>query len=225
MLPRWPTNPFGIVPQFPQFSYQVLIFINLLFLLQFHPSIPWYSNTNNLANCLLLSTTIRSGLLCASRRSVCIIKYQRILTFSDFRNFQGHAHTTCQRRPIRTFCTGTNGQLLQRHHVYLYIPSKPTLSIHKLCGLLILPYSCATCILTWQPVCQSFPFIALVRNAWSWVAVNNPSVFFLNSPFFKHVQERLLVAVCLKNWSCNGFSFPSCTFSSFLYCLYCHFHI
>ena len=68
MLPRWPTNPFGIVPQFPQFPCQVLIFINLLFLLQFHPSIPWYSNTDNLANCLLLSTTTRSGLLCASWR-------------------------------------------------------------------------------------------------------------------------------------------------------------
>ena len=68
MLSRWPTNPSGIVPraarrnscfdlpQFSQFFCQVLIFINLLCLLQFHPSIPWYSYINNLANwlsCLL----------------------------------------------------------------------------------------------------------------------------------------------------------------------------
>ena len=34
---------------------------------------------------------------------------------------------------------------------------------------------------------------------WSWAAVNNPSVSFLNSPFFNHVRERLLVtpSVCL----------------------------
>ena len=36
--------------QFSQFSCQVLIFINLLFLLQFHPR---YSYINNLANCVL----------------------------------------------------------------------------------------------------------------------------------------------------------------------------
>ena len=38
--------------QFPQFSCQVLIFFNFLFLLQFYPSIPWYSYINNLASCL-----------------------------------------------------------------------------------------------------------------------------------------------------------------------------
>ena len=58
---------------------------------------------------------------------------------------------------------------------------------------------------------------------WSWAAVNNPSVSFLNSPFFNHVQERLLVtpSVCLKKWPCNVFPFQSATFSSFLCCLYC----
>ena len=67
MLSRWPTNPLRIVPSAPttisttllltlhsfQFSCQVLIFTNFLFLLQFHPSIFWHSYVNNLANCLL----------------------------------------------------------------------------------------------------------------------------------------------------------------------------
>ena len=48
-----------------------------------------------------------------------------------------------------------------------------------------------------------FALIALVRNACSWAAVSNPSVSFLNSPFFNHVQERLLVT-------------PSCSCSCFL---------
>lgn len=58
---------------------------------------------------------------------------------------------------------------------------------------------------------------------WSWTAVNNPSVSFLNSLFFNHVQERFLFlpSVCLKNWPCNVFPFQSATFSSFLCCLYC----
>ena len=102
-------------------------------------------------------------------------------------------------------------QLLQRHHVYLYILSEPTLSIHKLCGLLILPLSCTTCILSWQPCLSIFAFIALVRNACSWTAISNPSVSFLNSPFFYHVQERLLIT-------------PSSSFSCFSSCCCYYYH-
>ena len=69
-------------------------------------------------------------------------------------------------------------QLLQRHHVYLYILSKPTMSIHKLCGLRILPHSCTTCIFSWQPCLSIFVFIACA-------AVSNPSDSFFNSPLLQ----------------------------------------
>ena len=138
-------------------------------------------------------STTRSGLLCWSWWSVCLLKSQRILTSRTLELFQGLAHTTCQQLSIRTFCTGTNGQLLQYYHDYLYIFSEPTLSIHKLSGLLILPHSCTTWILSWQPVCQSLPLLPSFAM---------PGYVSLNPPFFNHVQERLLVApsVCLKNW-------------------------
>ena len=48
-----------------------------------------------------------------------------------------------------------------------------------------------------------FAYIALVCNACSWAAVSDPSVSLI-SPFFNHVQERLLVAPCC-SCSCSCF--------------------
>ena len=111
-------------------------------------------------------------------------------------------------------------QLLQRHHVYLYILCKPTMSIHKLCRLLILPHSCTTCILSWQPVCQSSPLL-------HWFAMPVPRpllailVSFLNSFFFNHVQERLLVT---PSSSFSGFSSCCCYYYHY-YCCCCCFSL
>ena len=178
--------------------------INFLFLLLFHPSIPWYSYSSIIwQTACCLSTTTRSGLLCLSWWSVCMLKSQRILTFSNSQNFSRDLFIplVCNFQSVLSARAPMDTQLLQRHHVYLYILSEPTLSIHKLCGLLILPLSCTTCILSWQPCLSIFAFIALVRNACSWAAVSSPSDSFFNSPFFNHVQERLLVAPC----SCSCF--------------------
>ena len=93
-------------------------------------------------------------------------------------------------------------QLLQRHHVYLYILCKPTMSIHKLCRLLILPHSCTTCIFSWQPCLSIFVFIA-------WAAVSNPSDSVFNSPFFTTCTFLLL------------FLFSSCCYCYYHYCERC----
>ena len=74
-----------------------------------------------------------------------------------------------------------------------------------------------------QTVC--FPTLLLLH----WLAMTGPGplLTILLSPsykfFFNQVQERLLVtpSACLKNWTCNGFSFPSAIPSLFLCDLYC----
>ena len=106
-------------------------------------------------------------------------------------------------------------QLLQRHHVYLYILCKPTMSIHKLCGLLILPHSCTTCIFSWQPCLSIFVFIA-------WAAVSNPSDSVFNSPFFNYVHLLVIVLVFFllllllsllrKMWTQESFHYCCCCF-------------
>ena len=106
-------------------------------------------------------------------------------------------------------------QLLQRHHVYLYILCKPTMSIHKLCGLLILPHSCTTCIFSWQPCLSIFVFIA-------WAAVSNPSDSFFNSPFFNYGHLLVIVLVFFllllllsllwKVWTQESFHYCCCCF-------------
>ena len=105
-------------------------------------------------------------------------------------------------------------QLLQRHHVYLYILCKPTMSIHKLCGLLILPHSCTTCIFSWQPCLSIFVFI-------TWAAVSNPSDSFFNSPFFNYVHLLVIVLVFFLLLLLLSLSWKVWTQESFHYCCCC----
>ena len=105
-------------------------------------------------------------------------------------------------------------QLLQRHHVYLYILCKPTMSIHKLCGLLILPHSCTTCIFSWQPCLSIFVFIA-------WAAVSNPSDSFFNSPFFNYVHLLVIVLVFFLLLLLLSLLWKVRTQESFHYCCCC----
>ena len=101
--------------------------------------------------------------------SVCMLKSQRILTFSCSQTFPG----TCSYHLSVT----SNAYFLHKHQ-WTCSFCNAIMSIHKLCGLLILPHSCTTCIFSWQPCLSIFVFIACA-------AVSNPSDSFFNSPLLQ----------------------------------------
>ena len=136
MLSRWPTNPFGIVLSALTTIGTTLIltfqsFLNLLArswylsifsVLQFFPSISWYSYLNNWID-------------------ACLPQLGQVYA------------------PMNSFCI-----VIMSTFLFVIILSAPTLSIHKLCGLLIPPL-----LLGWQPVFQSLPFL-------HWFAMPGPGL-------------------------------------------------
>lgn len=146
--------------------------------------------------CCLANTT-RSGLLCSTWWSVSMRKSQSVLMqFVLVRTFQA---IFSAQTPMDSFLRSSPVYSLLANTVNwqtMWFTDSPAL------------LAAVTEPTFWAKNLLANPrFTAKVRNAWSWAAVNKPSV-----SFFNHIQEiniHLLVTlfVCLRNWPCSGFSF------------------